>query len=737
MKMRIVSVSVGTLGLAVVGLVLLAGRVQGQANAPADSATAEAPSAPSLIADNTAPIIPPALPPAPTTVSAAQSAPASPQPAASPVAVPVAPSLPADIKLSKGATDIARFAQGGITEDVMLAYIGNSKWKFSLGSDQIVYLNDLGVSGSVVKAMIQRDSELDAMSQAYTASLAAAQQQAQPANPYPYPTAPTDYPENPPAPPMDDTSAYSPPPDPGYVPTDDADYFYSSLAPYGSWVYVAGCGFCWQPTVCVINHEWRPYCDRGRWLFSDCGWYWQSDYTWGWAAFHYGRWFEDAHHGWCWSPDHVWGPAWVSWRASHDNCGWAPLPPSAHYEPGRGFTYAHHPVGAGFEFGLRANQYTYIPIARMTDYSPARYAATSWEADQIHNHTTVITAVSEQNHHIFARGIDPNQVAALAGTTVRHAEVHTVPHNGLQPVQPDRLGKSGGSLVIYRSELPAPTHVSKMGNGVMPASRPAGSTPRNFGQPRTSISTAAPQDVRLAANANASHEAYPPGSLILRGNGEPASRALPNMDLSYLKQQTPTVSQPIAEANNSGTYNYSQRTWQPAQPMRPVRSQSEYSVVNGFARPNTPMHITQLNAPSFSAPSQNSGPSVYVMHGSYTAAQHFSGGSSSPYTVYSSSTPAPAHSGHNEGNNSYAIPGSFTASEHLNASSTQARGTDFSSPRHSHEQQPAQAESHPHFESHAESHTESHAATYSAPAPASHSSSSSSSSSGSSSSGRR
>jgi hypothetical protein len=69
------------------------------------------------------------------------------------------------------------------------------------------------------------------------------------------------------------TEGYPPPPaaDTGY------STFYDSLAPYGTWVDVAGCGPCWQPTVVVANPVWRPYCDAGRWVYTDCGWYWLSE----------------------------------------------------------------------------------------------------------------------------------------------------------------------------------------------------------------------------------------------------------------------------------------------------------------------------------------------------------------------------------------------------------------------------------------------------------------------------
>ena len=272
--------------------------------------------------------------------------------------------------LSTGAKEVVKLAQAGMGEDVLLAYIGAAKSPFSLGSDQIVYMNDLGIPGIVVKAMIQRDTALNADA----ANLAAAT------------NAPLTIP---------DPNAPAPPDDGAPMPmlchrtstgatvatgqhrrlresADDTAYFYDSLAPYGSWVYVAGVGYCWQPTVYTVDRAWRPYRDLGRWIYTDCGWYWQSDYSWGWAPFHYGRWFHDRQRGWVWAPNRVWGPAWVSWRQSDEYCGWAPLPPAAKFVPALGFRYGNNYVRANFEFGLTARQYIFIPIERRHDRFRAR-----------------------------------------------------------------------------------------------------------------------------------------------------------------------------------------------------------------------------------------------------------------------------------------------------------------------------------------------------------------------------
>ena len=138
------------------------------------------------------------------------------------------------------------------------------------------------------------------------------------------------------------------------------NYFYDSLSPYGSWVVVNGYGRCWRPTVCLYNPGWLPYCDRGHWVYTDCGWYWSSDYAWG-ATFHYGRWFRNASFGWCWCPDTVWAPSWVTWRYSNNYCGWAPLPPGTSFQTGVGIVFNGSAVSVGFSFGLGANCFTFVP----------------------------------------------------------------------------------------------------------------------------------------------------------------------------------------------------------------------------------------------------------------------------------------------------------------------------------------------------------------------------------------
>lgn len=102
--------------------------------------------------------------------------------------------------------------------------------------------------------------------------------------------------------------------------------FYESLSPYGEWIAVGGGVYAWRPVGVVVG--WRPY-TVGRWVWTEYGWYWVSDEPWGWAVFHYGRWYYDDFYGWIWIPGYDWAPAWVEWRYGGDYIGWAPLGPYA------------------------------------------------------------------------------------------------------------------------------------------------------------------------------------------------------------------------------------------------------------------------------------------------------------------------------------------------------------------------------------------------------------------------
>lgn len=376
----------------------------------------------------------------------------------------VSPAMPPTNSLSAPALEIVKLAQAGVDESVMMAYVTNSANVFNLGSDDIVYLNDIGVSSPVITAMIQRDQsvraagpgEMAAINPGYTNQLVPA-----PGAPTPY-----DQPVNTALPPeSQDAVQYV---EPTEQPNVTYEYFYNSLSPYGAWVNVDGYGLCWQPTVAVIDTSWQPYGDRGRWLYSDYGWYWASDYSWGWAPFHYGRWFHHSRRGWCWAPDTVWGPSWVSWRYTPDYCGWAPLPPTACYRPGFGFTYYGSSVGASFSFGLTARHYAFVPVRDFCDRYPYRHRVPDRTVSQLYNNTVPVHQYEHDNHNrIINRGIPVEHVRSVTRTDIQPVQIHRT----------DRLmnrtrgeSQSGRTVTVFNPNLPQPQSQTRLvGEGVPPA----------------------------------------------------------------------------------------------------------------------------------------------------------------------------------------------------------------------------------------------------------------------------
>ena len=60
--------------------------------------------------------------------------------------------------------------------------------------------------------------------------------------------------------------------------------FYDQLSPFGEWVNYSNYGYVWIPDA---GPDFEPYSTDGHWIFTEYGWTWMSDYSWGWAPFHY------------------------------------------------------------------------------------------------------------------------------------------------------------------------------------------------------------------------------------------------------------------------------------------------------------------------------------------------------------------------------------------------------------------------------------------------------------------
>lgn len=334
---------------------------------------------------------------------------------------------PVQLDLPPALAEVVKLAESGVGESVVLAYIQKSPG-CRIGSDQIVYLQDLGISQEVIKALIEHEPS--------------ASESVVPSPPEPTPVA-TNTPNVAPASASDITADTN-------ASVAVVNFFSESLAPYGSWVNVPPYGLCWQPTIVLVNRAWRPYCDNGYWLWSDQGWYWRSSYSWGWAPFHYGRWFHHPYRGWFWWPDRAWGPSWVCWRSSPGCYGWAPLPPRSSFTANLGWTFNGVSVGFNFGFGLGPSHYTFVQPAHFVNRQLATYALPSPQVATVFNNTTVINNyVAGSNNRVINQGIDRRQVETAIHSRIAEVKVRELPQ-GHRFAVADRVTRVGRSAVIYR-----------------------------------------------------------------------------------------------------------------------------------------------------------------------------------------------------------------------------------------------------------------------------------------------
>jgi hypothetical protein len=454
--------------------------------------------------------------------------------------------VPANLRPSPAASEVIKLANSGVGESVLLTVVTNSTGTFNLRPEEIIYLTDIGVPPAVVTAMLQHDHLLQArepyvseLSLVPAASGAATQPVA--ANQFaPEPTVAV-APDQP-AGTIEAAPQYAPVsyavPEVTAAPAEpeSAPDFYDSLAPYGTWVDVGGYGWCWQPTAIVINPAWQPYCDHGHWVYSSCGWYWMSDYSWGWAPFHYGRWLQHQNLGWCWVPDHVWGPSWVCWRYSQNYCGWAALPPAAGFTAGVGMTFHGHKAGSDSSFGLAANQFHFVPTDRFTDRHVNRHVVSRDQAVKIFGDTVASTTTTLRNDTVVISGIPRDRIAATSHKPVPHVTLRvnpsTVPPPGGQPFSDKVLRRPATELnrfaakqaqlsgsqareanVASAPSLPQkPFAVASLGSGTVPL-------PRNNNEAAPLVTAEKANVTRVISQPQPGK----PAPLIIRGPSRPAT----------------------------------------------------------------------------------------------------------------------------------------------------------------------------------------------------------------------
>ncbi|MDB5141187.1 MAG: hypothetical protein JWR12_3103 [Mucilaginibacter sp.] len=205
--------------------------------------------------------------------------------------------------------------------------------------------------------------------------------------------------------------------------------FYDDLQPYGTWVDDPQYGNVWVPNV---DEDFRPYATRGHWVLTDYGNTWVSDYPWGWATFHYGRWRYDDYYGWEWIPGHQWAPAWVSWRHGGGYYGWAPLLP--------GISIA---LSIGSGYNIPDNYWVCAPQAYINRPNIYNYYAPPSRSVTIIHNTTVINNTYVNNNVTYVTGPRPQEIRQVTHQDVRVYNINNTS-------RPGNVTVNNNTVNIYR-----------------------------------------------------------------------------------------------------------------------------------------------------------------------------------------------------------------------------------------------------------------------------------------------
>lgn len=216
--------------------------------------------------------------------------------------------------------------------------------------------------------------------------------------------------------------------------------FYDQLSPYGMWVNNPDYGYVWLPNV---DASFSPYATNGHWIYTEDGWTWISDYPWGWATFHYGRWAYDNVYGWLWVPGNEWGPAWVSWRSSPGYYGWAPLGPGISID-----------IAFGSNYHEQNDRWIFVRDRNFTSPNISNYYINRTKNITIINNSRVIVNTRKGNTRnvTYIAGPQRKDVQRFIRTPVKSVPIREINQPGQH--------LSNGMLQIYRPQ------VSKVNNNV-------------------------------------------------------------------------------------------------------------------------------------------------------------------------------------------------------------------------------------------------------------------------------
>lgn len=340
--------------------------------------------------------------------------------------------------------------------------------------------------------------------------------------------------------------------------------FYEELSPYGVWIEDPQYGRVWRPDV--DQDEFRPYYTNGHWEMTKYGNTWVSDYDWGWAPFHYGRWHHSSRRGWVWVPDIHWGPAWVSWRSGGGYYGWAPLGPG---------------INININIGRIPDLWWVFVPQRHIYYD--RYPRYDYRRNRtIYHNTVIINNTYVYNRNKYYTGPQAREIQKVTRQPVK---IHDVRNN-----RPTYAGRSSRPESVNRpanvTQSPRPDR-SAVNSGSARSNDSGGRTSdRSTGNAGRSASTT---DQRVARSTSATrNEASTSKAEVDRG-----SRAGSDRESG---RYTPRATSPAGSQANPGA----ERSRTTRIPQRTERQQTQRESSNGNS-------ATRIERSQQSRPSQSSG----------------------------------------------------------------------------------------------------------------------------------
>jgi len=213
-------------------------------------------------------------------------------------------------------------------------------------------------------------------------------------------------------------------------------YFYETLEPYGEWIELDYDNYVWRPNH--VSRNWSPY-SEGRWVWSDDGWYWDSYESFGWATYHYGRWYNDRFYGWVWTPGDEWAPAWVEWRYDNDYIGWAPLPPYAYFNSNRGIQFS-------VQWSSPYSNWRFVRYNKFTDLYVGRYCVANSFVVRFFDRTKHRTNYEYNGKRIVNRGIERSVIEKRG-----KIKIHTTRMDAVSQIRTRSLNDNDRkSINVYR-----------------------------------------------------------------------------------------------------------------------------------------------------------------------------------------------------------------------------------------------------------------------------------------------